>query len=185
MMLQTSVVQLKVDAQTRTDLMAIRQHGAHAAGLVRSLQHIVQERREQFYPVSLSHALREVLELPELGRRVTFDPDAKDKSILGTRSAVKQLLRLLLEALCAGTKAAIQATVEPTDNGVTLRLSSAEATPETQDEAPAAETLFWQDLDEVSRQAGQSLLRQLGGTLQREQTSEGTAVWLVRWEQSS
>jgi hypothetical protein len=152
---------------------------------VRSLQHIVQERREQFYPVPLSEVLREVLEQPELGRRVTFYPAEGNSSILGTRSAVKQLLRLLLEAMCAGTKTPIQAGVEQTDNGVTLRLTSAETSSQAQDEAATIDAMFWQDLDEVSRQAGQSLLRQLGGTLQREQTSEGTTTWFVHWQQSS
>jgi hypothetical protein len=91
---------------------------------------------------------------------VSFAPGAEDKSILGTRSAVKQLLRSLLEALGVRTKAPIQATLESTDHGVTLRLTGSESTDD-----------LWQDLDEVSRQAGQSLLRQLGGTLQREPTS--------------
>src|SRR5579875_845016 len=96
MMLQTSVVQMRVDEQGRQELAAIRQHGAQAAGLVRTLQHAVQERREKSYAVDLNSVLAEILdEESELHHSVSLVLSPKTPVIHSTRSAVKQLIRLL------------------------------------------------------------------------------------------
>lgn len=179
MMLQTSVVQLRVDQQARQDLAAIRQHGAQAAGLVRSLQHIVQERREKSYPVDLNSVFLEVLEDETRFRNcVTLDLSSSAPIIHSTRSAIKQLVRLLMEGVCAGTKTAVQAaTHEQAGSAVlNLRVSAAEGD-------ATVEALLWQNLDEVGRLAGQSLLRQLGGTVTVEQ-SDRAFIMRVIWRQT-
>jgi signal transduction histidine kinase len=188
MMLQTSVVQLKVDQQARSDLAAIRQHGAQAAGLVRSLQHVVQERREKFYAVDVHSVLTEVLEAaPELRRRVASQPAESVPPIQSTHSAVKQFVRLLLEGVCAGTKAAVSVAIGVREGGVALSLTIAAVPPDVGAEGgpPAAEALLWRNLDEVGRQAGQSLLRQLGGVLSLERSSESEVVLHVVWTPSA
>ncbi len=181
MMLQTSVVQLRVDEQARQELSAIRQHGAHAAGLVRSLQHVVQERREQAYSVDLNSVLAEVLEEEsKLRSRVSLHLGPNAPPIHSTRSAVKQLVRLLLEGACAGTEATVQAETAEAEGGAVLSLTVAHA----EDSESTLEALLWQNLDEVGRLAGQSLLRQLGGTLTAERTG-GTLFLRVIWKQVS
>src|SRR5262249_35644996 len=113
MMLQASVVQLRVDEAARNDLAAIRQHGVQAAGLVRALQHVVQERREKAYPVDLGSVLMAVLEENAAWRRrVTLQPSGQVPLIHSTRSTVKQFVQLLLEGVLAGTKSAVQARIE-------------------------------------------------------------------------
>ena len=176
MMLQTSVVQLRVDVQARNDLAAIRQHGAQAAALVRSLQHVAQERREKAYPVDLNGVVADVLEeTPALRRRVSAQLAAEALPIPSTRSALRQLVRLLLEALLAGAKAAVRVRTEKRENAVVLNLTAAETT--AQDD-PTPQAVLWQHLDEVGRYAGQSLIRQLGGALTVEWVdNEG---WVVR-----
>jgi phosphoglycerate-specific signal transduction histidine kinase len=181
MMLQTSVVQMRVDEQARRELAAIRQHGAQVAGLVRSLQHVVQERREQSYPVDLNSVLAEVVEeTTELHRRVSPRLTPSVPPIQSTRSAVKQLVRLLLEGVCAGTEGEVIATTSEQESGAALSLTIAGA----EDTASSVETLLWQNLDEVSRLAGQSLLHQLGGTLTAERTDEDAVILRVVWAPS-
>lgn len=185
MMLQTSVVQLRVDPQVRQELAAIRQHGAQAAGLVRSLQHVVQERREQSSDIDLNSVLTELFgEEDELRRRLVPRFDADTPRIHSTRSAVKQLVRLLLEGVCAATKAAVPVETSVRDGGAVLDLRMPNVAADLKGEggqAAAIETLLWQNLDEIGRQAGQSLLRQLGGALTLERTGEGAIVLRVVW----
>jgi signal transduction histidine kinase len=176
MMLQTSVVQLRVDEQARHELAAIRQHGAQAAGLVRSLQHVVQERREQSYIVDLNTVLSEVLEEEsKLRSRVSLSPGPNASPIRCTRSAVKQLVRLLLEGVCVGTEATVEVTTGEGPGGTVLSVTIAQA----ESDASTSEALLWQNLDEVGRLAGQSLLRQLGGTLTAERTDDALILRVI------
>lgn len=178
MMLQTSVVQLRVDEQARQDLTSIRQHGAQVAGMVRTLQHIVQERREKSYPVDLNSVLTEVLEEnAELRRRVSLLPSQKTPPLHSTRSAVKQLLRLLLEGVCAGTKATVKAATCQQEGGAVLSLTIAGV----QGEASDVETVLWRNLDEIARLAGPSLVRQLGGVLTLERSGAGDVTLRLVW----
>jgi hypothetical protein len=184
MMLQTSVVQLRVDESARHDLVAVRQHGAEAAGLVRALQHVVQERREKSYPVDLAGVLALVLEENAAWhRRVTMQPSGQVPSIHSTRSAVKQFLQLFLEGMLARTKSAVQARLEKQGDSAVLRVEIAEAAEES--ELPPSDVLLWQNLDEVGRLAGQSLLRQLGGTLEVEPRAEGGLTLRIIWGAAS
>lgn len=201
MMLQTSVVQLRVEPQIRQELAAIRQHGAQAAGLVRLLQHVVQERREKSYDVDLDSVLAEVLEEEtklrcrlswEAEQRRSLPPSGETLSasaprIHSTRSAVKQFLRLLLEGVCADTKATVKVTTTAADDGVVLSLAIADGPADagTEDNPPAAEALLWQNLDEVGRQAGRSLLRQLGGTVRVERGQDDALLVRIVWQQSA
>lgn len=179
MMLQASVVQLRVDEAARHDLAAIRQHGAQAAGLLRSLQHAAMERRQQSYPVNLNNVLAEVLEDDaELRRRITVQRAEETPLIEGTHGAVKQLVRLLLEGVFAGTPSALTVRTEKQEEGAALTLTLAE-TPEG--DLPPLDALLWHNLDEVGRHAGQSLLRQLSGTLEVEARAEGGLTLRIRW----
>ncbi|HZV04004.1 MAG TPA: hypothetical protein VE999_02845 [Gemmataceae bacterium] len=180
MMLQASVVQLRVDEQARHELEAIRQHGAQAAYLLRSLQHIVQERREKSYNVDLNSILTEALEQAELRRRVSPRLSPKSPQIQSTRSTVKQLVHLLLEGVCAGTEATVKATTGEQDGCAILSL-----TLPAEDGASTVEALLWQNLDEIGRLAGQSLLRQLGGAVTSERASDGAVVLRVMWARSA
>lgn len=180
MMLQTSVVQMRVDEQARHELAAIRQSGAQAAGLVRTLQHAVQERREKSYTVDLNSVLAEILEdEAELRRRTSPRLSQKAPIIHNTRSAAKQLVRLLLEGVCAGTQATVNAATGEQDGGAALSLTIAGAEGETS----TVESLLWHNLDEVGRLAGQSLLRQLGGALTAEHTAEERSLRVI-WRQA-
>ncbi|HEY7425743.1 MAG TPA: hypothetical protein VH682_16055 [Gemmataceae bacterium] len=184
MMLQTSVVQLRVDEPTRHDLAAVRQHGAEAAGLVRALQHVVQERREKSYPVDLAGVLTTVLEEnAEWCRRVTVQPSEQALLIHSTRSAVKQFVQLLLEGVLAGTKSAVQVWMGDREGQAALRVEIGEAAEEGT--PPSADVLLWQNLDEVGRLAGQSLLRQMGGTLEVEPRVEGGLTLRILWGAAS
>jgi len=181
MMLQTSVVQMRVDEQGRQELAAIRQHGAQAAGLVRTLQHAVQERREKSYAVDLNSVLGEILE-EESALSCSVSPVLSQKApiIHSTRSAVKQLIRLLLEGVCAGKHAKVTAATGEQDGGAVLSLTLTGP----QGEESTVEVLLWQNLDEVGRLAGQSLLRQLGGTLTAERT-DNERILRITWRQAS
>ncbi len=182
MMLQTSVVQMRVDEQSRQELAAIRQHGAQAAGMVRTLQHLVQERREKSYSVDLNSVLSEILEEePELHRRIAPQLSPKAPQIHSTRSAVKQMVRLLLEGVCAGTKATVKAATDEQDGGAVLSLMIAGA----EGGSPDVAALLWNNLDEVGRLAGPSLLRQLGGVVTAERTGEGGVVLRIVWARSA
>ncbi len=139
---------------------------------MRSLQHVVHERREKSYAVDLNSALANMLEEePELCRRLSMRFAAEPPFIQSTRSAIKQFLRLVLEGVCAGTKSAVEVRTEKGQGSAALIVALAEAPAELSEEGapPPAHTVVWQHLDEVGRQAGQSLLRQLGGTLTVEQ----------------
>jgi nitrogen-specific signal transduction histidine kinase len=180
MMLQTSVVQMRVDEQGRHELAAIRQHGAQAAGLVRTLQHAVHERREKSYPVDLNSVLTEIVaEEPELRPRLAPSLSPKVPHIHSTHSAVKQLLHLLLEGVCAGTKATVKAATGEQEGGAVLNLTLAGA----EGDASTVDALVWQNLDEVGRLAGQSLLRQLGGSVTAERTADARILHVL-WRQT-
>jgi signal transduction histidine kinase len=172
MMLQTSVVQLRVDAAARQELAAIRQQGAQAAGLLRSLHHLVHERREQFYAVDLHEVLVEVLEEDEALCPVALDLSANAPRLAGTHAALKQLLHLLLRGVCAGTKSAVKAATE-TQPALALTLSLADADRHGAEDESLLQAALWENLDEIGRQAGQSLVRQLGATLTAERLDEG------------
>src|SRR5579875_2229034 len=123
-MLQTSVMQMRVDEQGRQELAAIRQQGAQAAGLLRMLQQVVQERRDKSYPVDLNSVLTEVVEQEaELRCRVVLRLSQRIPPLQSTRSAVKQLVRLLLAGVCAGTKATVQAATGEEGGDAVLSLS--------------------------------------------------------------
>jgi signal transduction histidine kinase len=181
-MLQTSVVQLRVDAQARQELAVIRQHAAQAAGLIRTLQHIVQERREQSYPVDLHSVLAEILEEEtNLRSRVSVEREGESTAsrpqIHSTRSAIKQLLRLVLKGVCAGTKAAVKAATQVREGSAVLSLTIAD----DEGDPLAVEDLPWRGLDDVGRLAGPTLLRQLGGVLTAEQGSDGVVIVRIAW----
>jgi hypothetical protein len=181
MMLQTSVVQLRVDAQARQDLAAIRQHGVQAAALVRSLQQVVQERREQSYAVDLNTAVTEVLEEEaELARHVSTTLSRAVPQLQTTRTALKLLIRLILEGVCAGTKLPVRVATESSGGVASLVLTFAHEAEAS--ELPSAEELLWRNLDDLRRQAGQSLLRQLSGTLAVERSSAGELVSRITWQ---
>lgn len=180
MMLQTSVVQMRVDEQGRQELAAIRQHGAQAAGLVRTLQHAVQERREKSYPVDLNSVFAEIMEEDaELRRRVSPSLSRKTPLIQSTRSAVKQLVHLLLQGVCTGKKITVRAATGEQEDGAVLSLTIAGA----EGDASTAEELLWQNLDEVGRLAGQSLLRQLGGAATAERSGD-MPILRIMWRQT-
>jgi signal transduction histidine kinase len=184
MMLQTSVMQLRADEPTRNELAAVRQQGAQAAGLLRSLQHVVQERREQSYPVDLNSVLAAVLEEgAEMRRRVTVQPSDPAPSIHGTHGAIKQLVQLLLEGVLAGTKSAVRVRTEKQGDRAVLSVEIAETSAATAEEGGPefADAILWQNLDEVARQAGQSLLRQLDGVLKVERRVEGGVMLRIVW----
>lgn len=178
MMLQSSVVQLRVDEEARQELAAIRQHGVQAAALVRSLQLVVQERREQFYPVDLNRIVAEVVEEPELRDRVSLELATEVPWVRATRSALKQLIHLLLKDACDGTTGTVRVATSKRDGGVALDISLAATNENT---ASPVEELLWNNLDDLGRQAGQSLLRQLGGTLTVEQGSIKGWVLRIAW----
>jgi signal transduction histidine kinase len=178
MMLQSSVVQLRVDEQARQELAAIRQHGVQAAALVHSLQLVVQERREQFYPVDLNRIVTEFVEEPELGGRVSLELSSEGPQVKATRSALKQLIHLLLKDACAGTSNPVRVATSTRDGGAALDITLP-ATHESP--APPVEDILWSNLDDLGRQAGQSLLRQLGGTLSVEQGSPKGWVLRITW----
>jgi phosphoglycerate-specific signal transduction histidine kinase len=181
MMLQTSVVQLRVDEQARHELEAIRHHGAQAAHLLRSLQFVVQERREKSYNVDLNSILAEALEEEaDLRRRVSPRLSPKGPQIQSTRSAVKQLVHLLLKGVCAGTNATVKAVTGEQDDCAALWLTLA-----AEDDASTVEALLWQNLDEIGRLAGQSLLRQLGGVLTAERGGDGVVILRIVWARSA
>ncbi len=178
MMLQASVVQMRVDAQGRQELATIRQHGAQAAGLLRALQHVVQERREKSYPVDLDSVLKEVVEEnAQLQRHILLCLSPTVPPIQSTRSAVKQLVCLLLEGVCAGREAVVKVETREEDGEAVLRLTI----PGLADEM-SPEALLWQNLDEIGRLAGPSLLRQLGGVATVERTEEAQILHIV-WKQ--
>jgi phosphoglycerate-specific signal transduction histidine kinase len=173
MMLQTSVVQLRVDEQARRELAAIRQHGAHAAGLLASLQHTVEERRENAYAVDLNGVLAEVLEeAGALNRQVSAALTPNTPPIQSTRSAVKQLVRLVLEGVCASTKSTVRAATAEQHGDVVLSLMIVgdKGSPSAVEDVP------WGKLDEVGRLAGQSLLRNLGGALTSELEGDSLTI---------
>jgi signal transduction histidine kinase len=178
MMLQSSVVQLRVDEQARQELAAIRQHGVQAAALVRSLQLVVQERREQFYPVDLNRIVAEVGEEPELRGRVSLELAGEVPWVRATRSALKQLIHLLLKDACAGMTETVRVATAKHDGGAALEISIAAT---NEGAAPPVEELLWHNLDDLGRQAGQSLSRQLGGTLTVEQGSPKGCVLRITW----
>jgi phosphoglycerate-specific signal transduction histidine kinase len=180
MMLQTSVVQMRVDEQGRQELAAIRQQGAQAAGLLRTLQHVVQERREKSYFVDLNSILMEILEEEtKRRRRIALFLTQKTPQIQSTRSAVKQLVRLLLEGACAATETTVKAETDEQDGAAILSLTIPGLEGET-----SAEALLWQNLDEVSRLAGQSLLRQLNGSLTMERSCDAVILYVI-WKQAA
>ncbi len=187
MMLQASMVQMRAEPRERQDLATIRQNGAQAAGLIRSLQHVVQQRREKSYLVDLNSVLTDVLqEEVELRRRLSPRLGESVPPLQGTHTAVKQLVRLLLESVCAATKATVTAATDTQEGGAALSLTIADAPADlsTEGESPTIEAIIWQNLDEIGRQAGQSLLRQLGGVLTTERGGDGVLILRVVWGQS-
>jgi hypothetical protein len=179
MMLQSSVVQMRVSEQERQDLAAIRQHGAQAAGLVRTLQHVVQERCARSYAVDLNSVLTELIEdETELRGRVSPILSQKTPHILCVRTTVKQLVRLLLEGAIAGTDATVKAATSEQDGDAVLSLTIFGREGET-----SADALLWQNLDEIGRLAGQSLLRQLGGVVTTEH-SGNAGILHITWRQA-
>jgi signal transduction histidine kinase len=183
MMLQTSMVQLRVDPQRRQELAAIRQQGAQAAELLRSCQHFVHQHHEALYPVDLESVLAEMLEEnPDLRRRVSLRSSVHSPHLQSTRSAVKQFLRLLLEGVCAGTKDTVSAAIETQEHGVALTLTVASANFGIDGAPSALQVTLWQHLDEVSRQAGQALLRELGGILTAQRAGEDSTILRIVWE---
>lgn len=183
MMLQTSMVQLHVDPQRRQELTAIRQQGAQAAELLRSCQHVVHQHHEALYPVELASVLAEILEEnPDLRRRVSLRASIDSPHLQSTRSAVKLLVLLLLEGVCAATTATVSVATQTQEQGVALTLTVPAATFGFEGDHSALQATLWQHLDEVSRQAGQASLRELGGTLTAQRAGEDSAILCVVWK---
>lgn len=181
MMLQTSVVQLRVDPSVRQEIAAIRQHGAQAAALLRSLQHLVQARREQFYPVPLNEVVVEILdEDAKLHARVSPSLSPHTPRVSGTRSAVKQLVRLVMEGVCAGADTTAKAATDSQEGG-SLTLTLPKTNLNDEENVPLLETVLWQNLDVIARQAGQSLVRQLGILLKAERTEGDLLIVSLLW----
>ncbi len=183
MMLQTAVVQLQTGEQALAELSAIRQHGARAAGLLRSLHCAAHERQEEFYPVSVNSVLAEILDEEGCfnGRVVPrFDPDAPP--IRGTRGTVQQLLALVFEGVCSATREVVTARIARHEEGgaFTLTLANVEDI-DPADETPLLEALVWRNLDEIGVHAGKSLLRQLHCDVSAERVGDNQYQIRLSW----
>ncbi len=103
MMLQASIVQLKVDAALQEDLLTIRRAGATAAGLIRLLQNYRETARRSFSTLDLNQLLRDAAAtIPELDVRARWQLESTPLSVRANRDGLWRLLvRLLRRA--AGT----------------------------------------------------------------------------------
>jgi signal transduction histidine kinase len=186
MILQTSVVQMRVAEPLRGELTIVRQHGAQAAGLVRTLQHSARQRLVDAYPVDLNDVVREVLEEGPGGRvQADLAPELPSAPLRGTRADVKQLVRLVLGGALGRQPAALRLRTMSPEGGVRLRLETEEVGAEGGEAGPFDADAFWQELDDVGRAAGRWLVRHLNGVLSAERRPGGGIVLNLDWGPSA
>jgi hypothetical protein len=92
-----------------------------------------------------------------------------------------------LEGVLSGTKSAVRVRTEKQGDRAALNMEIAETSAATtEEEGPEfADAILWQNLDEVARQAGQSLLRQLDGVLEVKPRLQGGVMLRVTWGATS
>jgi signal transduction histidine kinase len=180
MILQTSVVQLRLDPKLRNDLAGIRQQVGQAAGIVRSLQNAAHQRRENYYRVDLNRVVQTlVADDAGLRQRVQLQLAPERPAVQGTQAGVARLVRVLLDSAGAASKGPLRVQTEQADGSVRLKVAWSGTAP-CDGETPLGENIVWQHVDEIARQAGESVLRQLDGRLTVE-PAEGGLQLHVTW----
>jgi hypothetical protein len=183
MMLQTSVVQLQTGDRASAELAAIRQHGARAAGLLRSIHHAANKRQEEFYLVDLNAVIVELLEEnPGLYERVQSRSPLQGVFVRGTHALVRHLIALVLEGVNAASKDVVEASLHRNEEGVALTLTFTVFDKNDDEcEALSFDSIVWSKLDEIGVYAGKSLLRQLGCTATAEGFDSNKVLVRMIW----
>ena len=177
--LQASVLQLQVEETHHPALDMIRRQANVSTGLLRVLAQVSGDRAKSFYPVDLNRALQEVLaEQSTLAALVQWVPAENSlPSVRGVYSAVKQLVRLILTAASGPNLSPIRMRASGEGEGLQLVIESEECPAESVDNA-----FLWGRLGELEQLAGQSLLRQLDGTLRVGPKPGGGFLLRITWE---
>ena len=177
--LQASVLQLQVDAKFHPALDIIRRQANQSTGLLRTLAQVSSERAKSYYPVDLNRAIQELLgEQPALAARVHWVASGQPLPCLrGVYSAVKQMVRLLLSAAAGDTLSALRVRTCGENGDVQLLIESGESLT-----APIDGAVLWGRLGDLEQLAGQSLLRQLDGTLRVAPRAGGGFLLRITWK---
>ncbi len=183
--LQASVIQLQADEKFHPALDGIRRQANQATGLLRPLGQLSALRAKTFYPVDLGRVVEDVLrEQPALAGRVAYSPAATSPPpVRAVSGALKQLVRLLLSGASAWAATPVRVGTEKRGDGVQLVIELAAPPSRDGEDAPPvnADSVLWNQLNDLERLAAQSLLRQLEGALRVEARPGGCSV-RVRWD---
>jgi hypothetical protein len=182
MILQASLVQMKVDAQRREELGVIRQQGRRAAGLMQPLQRTWQQRRHGGQTIDLNTVVRQVAaegEAPPARLELTDGLPRVPSTHSGLRRQVGTLLRLV------SSHQAGPVPVRTLAEGKGVRLLVGDA----QLAATGEELITPFDVENglfggptlLEGLALQSLLRQSGGKLKVFSRTDGALAVTVTW----
>jgi hypothetical protein len=179
--LQTAVVQMKVDADRRKDLDVVRDQGRQAANLIRLLEGAWQQRRQASAPVDPTALIREAVLEEDLGDRVRIEAQPEPLAFTTNREPLGLLVRCLLRKLARESgppSAPIQIMVSRHDSRTDIRLATADpatssevAAPFNPDEGPFAGASLLEGL------AVQSLLRQCGAQIKVRCSPSGSLIF--------
>jgi hypothetical protein len=185
MILQASLVQMKVDAQRREELGLIRQQGRRAAGLLLPLQQTWQQRRHGGQAVDLNALVRQVAAESE-APRARLDLAAELPPVPVTRSGLRRLVGVLLRLVSSHRPATTEPILIQTvaDGGVRLLVSAAPlaATGEEMPNPFDAEDGLFGGPTLLEGLALQSLLRQSNGKFRVSRLPEGGLAVSVTWQ---
>jgi hypothetical protein len=183
LLLQAAVVQLKAPEPLREEVALIRQEGMRAAGRLRPLLRVREQRRLARAPQDLNHAVKTALaEERALSLRLETQMDSDLAPLAAAPGDLPRLVGLLLRLAAASqvvrlrlrtrrVGAGVRLLVEPEDDEADQR--GPIALQDVPDERDASES-------ELERLAVESLLKQVEGRLEVQRRSNGFA-FVVSW----
>jgi hypothetical protein len=182
MILQASLVQMKVDAQRREELGMIRQQGRKAAWLLQPLQQTWQQRRHGSQTIDLNTAIRHVVaegEAPPARLELADGLPA----VPGTRSGLRRLVGTLLRLVASRQGGPVLVRTLAEDKGARLLVGDADllTTGEELINPFDAENGLFGGATLLEGLALQSLLRQSGGKLKILSRPDGALAVTVTW----
>jgi hypothetical protein len=182
MILQASLVQMKVDAQRREELGVIRQQGRRAAWLLLPLQQTWQQRRHGGQALDLNTVVRQVVAEGEAPPARLELADALP-GIPSTRSGLRRLVGTLLRLVSSRQAGPVLVRTLPEGKGSRLLVGDAGllASGEELGNPFDAENGLFGGPTLLEGLALQSLLRQSGGKLKVVSGPDGVLAVTVTW----
>jgi hypothetical protein len=187
MMLQASIVEMKVPEELKDEVRAIRKQGTQAAALLRPLQRLRQQGMEHPYPVDFKLIWQQVAEeKAKEGAWISLKLAEDLPSLNGTRALCLALARcvydeVLKRARTSQSRILLETKAKPGGGEITFSVLSDESTRQARSGLFGPMEEFFAGKDEVEVVATRTILKLLGMKIRTANEGKGKESLHLEW----